>query len=60
MTGGHHLLHAACADLLRRAGRYREAANAYAQALALVSNQAERTYLSRRHVEVREQAPAME
>lgn len=60
MAGRHRLLHTARADLLRRAGRDQEAANAYAQALSLVSDQAERNYVSRRLVEVREQAPAME
>jgi RNA polymerase sigma-70 factor, ECF subfamily len=44
----YHLLHAARADLLRRAGRKAEAAEAYERALALVSNEAERVYLSRR------------
>ena len=60
MTGIHHLLLAAWADLLRRAGRYKEAANAYAQALALARNHAEPHYLSRRLTEVRDQRPAME
>jgi len=52
---GYHLLPAARADLLRRMGRRREAARAYDEALALVSNDAERRYLRRRrdslHVE---------
>ncbi len=48
----YHLLHAARADLLRRAGRRPQAAAAYRQALALVSNQAERNYLLRRLREV--------
>jgi RNA polymerase sigma-70 factor (ECF subfamily) len=43
-----HLLHAARADLLRRAGRNAEAATAYQRALSLVSNHAEREYLKRR------------
>lgn len=63
MTGIRHLLLAAWADLVRRAGRagrYKEAASAYAQALALASNQAEPHYLSRRLTEVRDQRPAME
>ena len=49
---GYHLLPAARADLLRRDGRWREAAEAYRQALALVSNDPERRYLSRRLAEV--------
>ena len=45
---GYHLLHAARADLLRRAGRYAEAAGSYARALALVTNDSERRYLEKR------------
>jgi RNA polymerase sigma-70 factor, ECF subfamily len=45
---GYHLLPAARADLLRRAGRLEEAKAAYAEALALVRNPAERAYLERR------------
>jgi len=45
---GYHLLPAAQADLLRRAGRRAEAIDAYRQALALVSNDAEQRYLQRR------------
>jgi RNA polymerase sigma-70 factor, ECF subfamily len=45
---GYHLLPAARADLLRRAGRVEEARAAYAEALALVRNPAERAYLERR------------
>ena len=45
---GYHLLPAARADLLRRLGRYAEAATAYEAALALVKNRAERLYLERR------------
>ncbi len=45
---GYHLLPAARADLLRRAGRVAEARLAYASALALVRNPAERVYLERR------------
>ena len=44
----YHHFHAARADLLRRAGREPEAADAYDQALALVGNDAERRYLERR------------
>jgi RNA polymerase sigma-70 factor (ECF subfamily) len=49
---GYHLLPAARADLLRRDGRFREAAEAYRNALALVSNDPERRYLSRRLAQV--------
>jgi RNA polymerase sigma-70 factor, ECF subfamily len=49
---GYHLLPAARADLLRRLGRRAEAATAYAEALALVGNAAERAYLARRFEEV--------
>ena len=45
---GYHLLPAARADLLRRAGRVEESRAAYAEALALVRNPAERAYLERR------------
>jgi RNA polymerase sigma-70 factor (ECF subfamily) len=44
----YHLLHAARADLLRRLGSSAEAAKSYAQALALVTNDAERRFLERR------------
>ena len=44
----YHLLHSARADLLRRSGFSAEAADAYAQALALVSNSSERRFLERR------------
>jgi RNA polymerase sigma-70 factor, ECF subfamily len=49
---GYHLLPAARADLLRRQGRCREAAEAYRQALALVANDPERRYLARRLAEM--------
>jgi RNA polymerase sigma-70 factor (ECF subfamily) len=49
---GYHLLPAARADLLRRDGRWREAAEAYRQALAFVANDPERRYLNRRLAEV--------
>jgi RNA polymerase sigma-70 factor (ECF subfamily) len=52
----YHLLHAARADLLRRAGAWPEAANSYAKALTLVSNGSERRFLERRLREV--QPPA--
>jgi RNA polymerase sigma-70 factor (ECF subfamily) len=48
----YHLLHAARADLLRRLGRFTEAAQSYARALALVTNDAERRFLERRLREV--------
>jgi len=49
---GYHLLHAARADLLRRAGAAEEAAQSYARALTLVTNGSERRYLERRLREV--------
>ena len=49
---GYHLLPAARADLLRRLGRHAEAAAAYRQALALVTNTAERRFLEWRLAEV--------
>jgi RNA polymerase sigma-70 factor, ECF subfamily len=48
----YHLLHAARADLLRRLGSSTEAAKSYAQAPALVTNDAERRFLERRLREV--------
>ena len=45
---GYHLLPATRADLLRRAGRPADAAEAYREALALVANDAERLHLRRR------------
>jgi RNA polymerase sigma-70 factor (ECF subfamily) len=45
-------LHAARADLLRRIGSNREAAQDYERALALVTNESERRYLERRLLEV--------
>jgi RNA polymerase sigma-70 factor (ECF subfamily) len=47
-----HLLPATRADMLRRLGRPAEAADAYAQALTLTANEAERIYLERRLREV--------
>ena len=49
---GYHLLYAARADLLRRAGALGEAAKSYARALALVTNDSERRFLERRLREV--------
>lgn len=51
---GYHLLHAARADLLRRLGRNREAAGAYARALELARQPAERAFLEQRLAEVTE------
>jgi len=48
----YHLYHAARADLLRRLERPTEAADAYRQALELVTNPSERSYLERRLAEV--------
>jgi RNA polymerase sigma-70 factor (ECF subfamily) len=53
---GYHLLPATRADFLRRLGRSREAAAAYAEALELTSTDAERRYLSRRLSEATAQA----
>jgi RNA polymerase sigma-70 factor (ECF subfamily) len=47
----YHWFHAARADLLRRAGYLPEAHAAYARALALCQNGAERTFLARRLAE---------
>jgi RNA polymerase sigma-70 factor, ECF subfamily len=52
----YHLLHAARADLMRRAGSPAEAAESYTRALALVTNDAERRFLERRLREVRSSA----
>jgi predicted RNA polymerase sigma factor len=49
----YHLMHAARADLLRRAGRPREAARAYERALELATNERERSFLARRLAETR-------
>ena len=50
---GYHLLPAARADLLRRAGRSDEAERAYERALSLASNELERRYLARRLAQLR-------
>jgi len=52
--GEYHLLPAARADLLRRAGRGREAGEHYRRAIVLARNPAERLYLERRLREVTE------
>ena len=49
----YHLLHAARADLLRRAARFQEATAAYQAAIELCSNPVEQHYLERRLNEVR-------
>ncbi|WP_239165538.1 RNA polymerase sigma factor [Catellatospora citrea] len=43
---GYQYLHAVKADLLRRSGQLAQAREAYAQALALTANEAERAFLS--------------
>jgi RNA polymerase sigma-70 factor (ECF subfamily) len=48
----YYLLPAARADLLRRGGRFGEAAEAYRKALSLCTNPIERRYLERRLAEV--------
>ena len=48
----YHLLPVARAELLRRLGRHAEAGESYRQALALVSNEAERRHLEKRLREV--------
>jgi RNA polymerase sigma-70 factor (ECF subfamily) len=45
---GYHAYQATRADLLRRVGRDREAADAYRTAVELSANPAERAYLERR------------
>jgi RNA polymerase sigma-70 factor (ECF subfamily) len=50
---GYHLLPATRADFLRRLGRMKEAAAAYASALELVSTDAERRFLTARLAETR-------
>jgi len=51
---GYYLLPAARADLLRRAGCWKEAAEAYRSALALVTSVPEKQFLERRLAEMRE------
>ncbi|MFD8819349.1 RNA polymerase sigma factor, partial [Streptomyces sp. NPDC059627] len=50
---GYHLLPATRADLLRRMGRLREAAESYERALESVENAAERRFLEKRLAECR-------
>ena len=54
---GYHLLHSARADLLRRLGREQEARDAYARALELTVNPAERAFLDGRLAELAGQPP---
>ena len=49
---GYHLLWATEADLLRRLGRFGEAARAYRRALELVASEPERRFLAQRLAEV--------
>ena len=53
----YHLLHAARADMHRRMGSMAEAAEEYARALALVTNESERRYLEKRLKEVKGGGP---
>jgi RNA polymerase sigma-70 factor (ECF subfamily) len=53
----YHLFHAARAELRRRSGSRKEAANSYARALELVANYSERRYLQRRLREVQVSEP---
>lgn len=53
----YHLLPAARADLLRRAGRYEAARKAYERALSLAGNAAERRFLARRIEQMRDENP---
>jgi RNA polymerase sigma-70 factor (ECF subfamily) len=48
----YHLLYATRADMLRRAGSLREAAEAYTRALSFVTNESERRFLQRRLREI--------
>lgn len=50
----YHLLHAARADLLRRAGHSAQAAQSYTRALELATNESERRFLERRLREVQQ------
>lgn len=49
---GYHRYHAACADLLRRAGRRAQACAAYQEALVLARQEPERRFLERRLAEL--------
>jgi RNA polymerase sigma-70 factor (ECF subfamily) len=54
--GDYHLFHATRADFLRRLERHADAARAYEAALELVTNEAERRFLTRRLHEVTSEA----
>jgi RNA polymerase sigma-70 factor (ECF subfamily) len=54
---GHHLLHSARADMLRRLGRFDEAARSYSRALSLVGSAGERRFLEGRLREVQSSTP---
>jgi RNA polymerase sigma-70 factor (ECF subfamily) len=54
---GYHYLPAVKADLLRRLGRTRAAADAYRAALELADNEAERKFLADRLAEVVDSGP---
>jgi RNA polymerase sigma-70 factor (ECF subfamily) len=49
---GYHLLYSTRADMLRRAGLFKDAASAYTKALSLATNDSERRFLTRRLNEV--------
>ncbi|MGY1809080.1 RNA polymerase sigma factor [Blastococcus sp. SYSU D00669] len=53
----YYLFHAVRADLLRRLGRDEEAAEAYARALELTANEAERALLAARREALRPESP---
>ena len=53
----YHLFHSTRADLLRRAGRFEEAAVAYGEARARTRNTAERSFLDRRLEELGASVP---
>ncbi len=54
--GSYRYLPSAKADLLRRAGRYADAAASYEAAIRLTQNEAERSFLTARLAEMRSQA----
>jgi RNA polymerase sigma-70 factor (ECF subfamily) len=54
---GHHLLHSARADMLRRLGRFDEAARSYSRALSLVGSAGERRFLEGRLRDVQSGTP---